>query len=760
MAWVVPASAAQSTSAAPRATASGTTLQAAGARTVGLPTAGPSAIPGEGSDLPQWDGGSRENADKVTNQEATSRNWAGQIDTGPAGTTFTSVTGYWRVPTVLPSANRKATATWIGIGGVGTSRLIQTGTSETTSGNTTTYSAWYELLPASSVRINDPVSPGNAMEAVIDETAADEWQIQIEDVTKGWVAKGTVAYTAGAATTAEWITERPEITGTLATLADFGSTRFTHLKMTGTNVSRATPTAVQMANTQGQVIAFPGAVSPATTGNFTDYYGSTATAHTTSAPTAQSSTTTIASSKNPSVYGSAVTLTAAVSPTTGGGSVTFSLTGGAIHGCAGESLERLDGSYRATCTTASLPSGSDVVAATYTGDTDYAGSHADLTENVTASAATYTRIYGETADATAAQELEHQFTAAAGTCPGTAGSRSVVLATDATYPDALVSAYLDRSLGTGTLLTPGTSLSSATRTALRDEGITRVDVVGATAAISAAVVDQLESTPVYECGGSTALSGKTIDVTRLSGSTEYTTAADIAETPASTHVGRVDLSGAYGKYNDTTAAESAAPVESGSLATAILASGTEFQDAEAASTLSYAQSLPILLTTPSALSAQAATAIAKLGIEQIILMGGQDAVGNAVVSSLERLGVSVLRVAGATYGETATELASLETAAAPTGFGWTGTGGVTVARGDAFTDGLAGAIVAADGPSSGEPEPLLLTESPTNVGQALADFLHAAGTAGIGGVAVSQLTVLGGPDAIVQTTINSMAGDL
>ena len=385
------------------------------------------------------------------------------------------------------------------------------------------------------------------------------------------------------------------------------------------------------------------------------------------------------------------------------------------------------------------------------------------------SLATPTRIYGQTADATAAKELEHQFTGAAGHCPGTTQDRSVVLATDATYPDALASAYLARYLGSGTLLTPTRTLSPPTTTALRLEGITHVYVVGGPLAVSTAVVDEIEALPAYQCGGTTTLSGTFVQVTRIWGQTQYTTAQDVATfvpaaddgslSFASAYAG-VDATGGDGKYNTTAGLGSSAPSTSGLLRTAIVVTGRGFQDAEAASTLAYADELPILLTTPSSLSAQASSAIAALGVKQVVLMGGQLAVSNSVVSALESLGVSVLRIAGQNYTATAVELAQFETSPAGTGLGWTGTGGLTVARGDFYTDGLAGALVAADGPGASAPEPLLLTLDPTTVGTALGAFLRTAGMTGIGGAKVTRLTILGGPLALSQTAVNAMTEDL
>jgi putative cell wall-binding protein len=381
----------------------------------------------------------------------------------------------------------------------------------------------------------------------------------------------------------------------------------------------------------------------------------------------------------------------------------------------------------------------------------------------------YTRISGSTPDATAAAELGHQFDAAVGHCPGTTPStRPVLLATDKTYPDALASAPLARELGTGTLLTPPTGLSQATASEIAVEGITHVVVLGGALAVGTAVVSRLESMPATTCGGS-GTSGADITVTRIAGTTQYETASKIAAAAAAGGVGSLDLAGAYGgtnatggggRFNDTSGNASSGPASTGPLATAVLSTGVGYQDAEAASTLAYAERLPVLLTTPSSLSPEAAAAIGSLHIAQVIAMGGPFAVSDSVVTSLEGMGVSVLRVAGRDATDTAVELAKLETAPQSTGVGWAGTGDLTVAQGAYFSDGLAGAVVAADGPSATAPEPLVLTENPTTVGSPLTAFLHVAGTTGLNGTRVTHLTVLGGADALTQATVDQMGADL
>lgn len=414
--------------------------------------------------------------------------------------------------------------------------------------------------------------------------------------------------------------------------------------------------------------------------------------------------------------------------------------------------------------------------------------------------ASYKQIYGQTADGTAVAEFESKWAGTGTACPGTHAASPisgtsfapVVLATDSNYPDALAASYLAGYLDTGILLTPTNSVSQATLNALRVEGITNVYVVGGPDAISNADIATLQDTPVYNCGGTapqTSLLGTAQDlsVTRIYGQTQYDTAEDIAEFPSATEIGSLDIPGAYaGQYNTTTGNESSAPVSSsGALRTAILATGQGFQDAEAASALAYHDLLPIILTTGSALSSQAQAALSSDGIQQVIVMGGPDAISNAVVTSVEALDMSVIRIAGEDYTQTAAELADFllnpntNTSSQNEGLGnagsalqnntdlpaWQPNATVVVARGDFYADGLAGSDVT--GPNT---EPLLLTENPSTVGQYLTGFLQTAGSSkgvddaatsgNANGLEITSLTILGGPLAVTPTTINTLEADL
>jgi putative cell wall-binding protein len=419
-----------------------------------------------------------------------------------------------------------------------------------------------------------------------------------------------------------------------------------------------------------------------------------------------------------------------------------------------------------------------------------------------------TTIYGSDANATAAAELETAYphnpdgVVGSTTCPGgkvgTTGLgapnvvRPVVLATSQNFPDALAASYFAGRLGTGILLTDTDSLSSSALNALRLEGITTVYVVGGPLAVSSAVVQQLQSTPSYTCGGSTvrtnAVTGAVQDLQVIQtegqtyGQTEYGTAADLAQYFGSSGIGSLNIGAAYGMYNDTTpqGTESSGPSTSGPLSTAILATGENFPDAMSAAGLAYAEHLPVLLTETDSLAPEAASAITNLGIKQVIVVGGPLAVSDSVVSSLTSMGVSVLRIAGQDYTATAVELADFEANTtvvngAAEGLGTSTSGAseaydavktVAVARGDFFTDALAGSVITggvSDGVQS-TPIPQLLTENPSTVGQYLTTFLNQAGTVGINSQGtsfkVTGLDVFGGPLAVQPSTISQMESDL
>ena len=209
-----------------------------------------------------------------TNQ---SGNWFG-YDQGTleqGGKLFTSVAGYWTVPTAtLHTAGQdEASSTWVGIGGgcvdsgclVGDNTLIQTGTEQDVSGSgSQTYYAWWEIIPAPSLEITSmKVAPGDLMYASVAEVVpySNLWTITIKDTTRNEVYSVTVPYTSSHAT-AEWIEETPLQIGTNAgfsALPNLTSAHFDSSTANGAPAGLKSSEEIQLTDSTGKVIGVPSA---------------------------------------------------------------------------------------------------------------------------------------------------------------------------------------------------------------------------------------------------------------------------------------------------------------------------------------------------------------------------------------------------------------------------------------------------------------------------------------------------------------------
>ena len=364
-----------------------------------------------------------------------------------------------------------------------------------------------------------------------------------------------------------------------------------------------------------------------------------------------------------------------------------------------------------------------------------------------------TRVEGATADDTARAEYLAAFPVTA-TTTGT-GTRNAVLATDADYQDALSAAYLAKQLGTGVLLTPTSSLSQAALTTLAYEGVQHVYVVGGPLAISTTVTAALATTPSYKPGGTTPR-GATLTVTRIYGTSADQTAQKVAQKFRATRIGSFSAPGAYGgTYNDTSGLNGTTKhsVPTTAMRTAVLARDSGYQDATAASALAYHTALPILLTPTTRLSTAAISAIENEQITQVIVMGGPLAITNTVVKQLESMGVDVFRVAGADATDTSQQLARFELAATKKkGRQWTASAGAVLARGNYYSDAVAGSDLAAKTES-----PIVLTEDQTTLGPYVTAFFTTVGKGTfttMPATADFKIVVLGGGLAVTQGTVS------
>jgi hypothetical protein len=143
----------------------------------------------------------------------------------------TRISGSWTIPTVTVTSTNAFSAAWIGIGGLGETTLIQVGSQHDSVDGKAGYSLWYEMLPDDSITIPEiTVSPADTISASITLTNsnANEWLIQIRDLTNGQTFSKTFAYNSSRLS-AEWIVERPTVNNQVSTLANFGAVTFNEI---------------------------------------------------------------------------------------------------------------------------------------------------------------------------------------------------------------------------------------------------------------------------------------------------------------------------------------------------------------------------------------------------------------------------------------------------------------------------------------------------------------------------------------------------
>jgi hypothetical protein len=384
------------------------------------------------------------------------------------------------------------------------------------------------------------------------------------------------------------------------------------------------------------------------------------------------------------------------------------------------------------------------------------------------------RIWGQTQDDTAAQVFEDNLpNCSTGLSPTT----PAVLVTNGSYQDALSASYLAGQLDTGVLTTNTSSISPAVFRALALSGVTQVFVVGGPLVVTPADITQLENTPAYRCppGGSTTprtnIQGQIEDlqVQQIYGQTADDTAGAVATFAGAGAPGSANFQGAYGgAYNDTSGS-SGSPVSSApdtSVPTAILATDRSFTDAASASAVAYSNHFPLLLTGQATLSSAASAALTNDSIQQVLVMGGPIAISDNVLSQIEAMGITVVRIAGQDFTDTSQllaqfEIASTNLAGQAIGLEWDPTE-LSIARGDYYTDAIVVSRIS-------DFQPILLTWDPNstfNPGGTdyLGKFLTTAGSSGWDLIgrdgSINNLQLVGGTLAISNALATTLGHDL
>ncbi|MFA5565945.1 MAG: cell wall-binding repeat-containing protein [Acidimicrobiia bacterium] len=224
---------------------------------------------------------------------------------------------------------------------------------------------------------------------------------------------------------------------------------------------------------------------------------------------------------------------------------------------------------------------------------------------------------------------------------------TVILATADNYADALAAGPLARKLNAPILLSPANALPTSVSSEIERLGASKVVIIGGTKALSA----ELE----------TALSTRSLHVTRLSGDDRFATAGAVA--------------------NEV--------IDRGGDVTVSLGWGPQgFADALSAATLGMkGDTLATLLTQSNGLPAATVASLVNLQPTNAVVMGGAEAVNASVYSQIAARSNATARVQGATRYATAVAAARImeNGSSAPST--------LIVARGDSYPDSVvAGAL--------------------------------------------------------------------
>ena len=142
-------------------------------------------------------------ADVASGTSDTSLNWSGY---GISGAGMTAVNASWILPHITTSNTLTSDSTWVGIGGITNSDLIQIGTDAFSSGSQINYQVFYEMLPQPPVIVPLTVAAGDSVTASIFETSSSQWALSVMNNTSGQSFQIVVPYTS-TNSSAEWIEE-------------------------------------------------------------------------------------------------------------------------------------------------------------------------------------------------------------------------------------------------------------------------------------------------------------------------------------------------------------------------------------------------------------------------------------------------------------------------------------------------------------------------------------------------------------------------
>jgi hypothetical protein len=202
-----------------------------------------------------------------------SSNWSGYADSPPTtgGSTYTSVSGTWRVPSAkCPASGVALAAFWVGLDGFSDQTVEQDGTIVECVYGFAFYLDWWEMYPTNAIQVENLVSPGDLISASVSFNGS-AYVLALTDNTSpadSFTTTQSCGTTACDNASAEWVAEAPEngATGKLEKLANFGTWTLSAAAETydgtaGNISSGPTVNQIVMQDAAGHVKAMPGALT-------------------------------------------------------------------------------------------------------------------------------------------------------------------------------------------------------------------------------------------------------------------------------------------------------------------------------------------------------------------------------------------------------------------------------------------------------------------------------------------------------------------
>jgi hypothetical protein len=190
-----------------------------------------------------------------------STNWAGYAALRSAR--YTAIGATWVVPApaedgMVPIATD---ATWVGIGGIKKKDLIQAGTQAITRNGSTTYRAWFELLPDYQKSLPLQVRGNDTVQVSLSEFSPGLWLLVFSNLTTGEQYNKVLEYESSHST-AEWIQEMPRLSSggaaVYAPLDRFGTLTFKDayavIKTSTKNLQEVGVKPITMVSSDGDVV--------------------------------------------------------------------------------------------------------------------------------------------------------------------------------------------------------------------------------------------------------------------------------------------------------------------------------------------------------------------------------------------------------------------------------------------------------------------------------------------------------------------------